>query len=172
MLNLLVLDMTSEDLSEVKVIEQKSSLSAWSLGDYEEELKREDSVCLVAKTGKSDELEIAGFILARVILVWDVNETKRGTTSNLKTENPNFVEINNIAVSDRFRRSRVGSDLVNGLISAVKPLLIGAMWLEVRESNERAQKFYSKLGFSKEYIRKNYYRNPAENAVVMLRRLV
>jgi ribosomal-protein-alanine N-acetyltransferase len=43
--------------------------------------------------------------------------------------------------------------------------------LEVRESNERARKFYYRNGFIDVAIRKNYYRNPVEDAIVMLRSL-
>ena len=43
--------------------------------------------------------------------------------------------------------------------------------LEVRESNQNAINLYDKLGFKKEGLRKNFYRMPTENAIIMTRRL-
>ena len=44
---------------------------------------------------------------------------------------------------------------------------ITRIMLEVRENNEAARQFYGKCGFTKDGIRRNYYENPKENAVLM-----
>ena len=43
--------------------------------------------------------------------------------------------------------------------------------LEVREGNEAARRFYEKCGFTEDGIRKNYYENPQENAILMSKSL-
>jgi ribosomal-protein-alanine N-acetyltransferase len=43
------------------------------------------------------------------------------------------------------------------------------LWLEVREGNTVARNFYEKYGFVKSHIRKNYYENPTDNAIIMSR---
>jgi ribosomal-protein-alanine N-acetyltransferase len=47
---------------------------------------------------------------------------------------------------------------------------VEAITLEVRESNEAARRLYESFGFTAEAIRKDYYRNPQEHAVIMWKR--
>ena len=77
--------------------------------------------------------------------------------------------ITNIAVKKAFRRKGYASALLNKVISYTEENNIVLITLEVRESNLGAQKLYEKFGFSSCGIRKNYYHNPAENAVIMTR---
>ncbi len=76
-------------------------------------------------------------------------------------------ELLNIAVDNKYRRRGFASALLeNAELSAVS---CGAsvMYLEVRESNEAAKSLYKKHGFNTVGKRKNYYRRPSEDAVVM-----
>lgn len=76
----------------------------------------------------------------------------------------------NIAVAPEMQGRGIGKSLLLELIKQLKERGITALWLEVRESNFKAQKLYENLGFNQVDIRKNYYPTPEgkrENAIVM-----
>jgi len=79
--------------------------------------------------------------------------------------------IGNLAVHPDERRSGVGQLLLDDLLRAGIRQGVARLTLEVRESNEVARKFYRKNEFIDVAIRKNYYRSPVEDAIVMLRSL-
>jgi ribosomal-protein-alanine N-acetyltransferase len=72
-------------------------------------------------------------------------------------------EILNLAVAPAFRRHGVGRALLRTWIEETG----GTIYLEVRASNEAAQKFYKSLGFELFAVRPQYYSSPAESAIVM-----
>jgi ribosomal-protein-alanine acetyltransferase len=72
-------------------------------------------------------------------------------------------EILNLAVAPADRRKGVGRQLLGDML-ARHP---GAFFLEVRESNEAARRFYEHLGFQVVTKRVQYYSNPNEPAIVM-----
>jgi len=72
-------------------------------------------------------------------------------------------ELLNLAVDPAFRRCGVGRRLVAALASDHP----GALWLEVRESNLGARKFYKSLGFCEVGGRPGYYPDSPEGAIVM-----
>ena len=72
-------------------------------------------------------------------------------------------EILNLAVAPDFRRKGVARVLLGSAFEAFR----GCVFLEVRESNGVAQKFYKSLGFKGLSKRKRYYDNPPETAIVM-----
>ena len=76
-------------------------------------------------------------------------------------------EIFNVAVSPEKRRHGVGGALIDDALRAAKAMEIKRIYLEVRKSNDPAQKLYRKYGFSICGIRKNYYDDPKEDAVLM-----
>jgi ribosomal-protein-alanine acetyltransferase len=96
-----------------------------------------DQAILVAEEGGS----LAGF------LVW------RHTT-------PDEIEILNLAVVPAFRRRGIAKALLDGLPKA-------EVFLEVRESNLAARGLYKAAGFHEVGLRRRYYQNPPEGAVVM-----
>ncbi|GFH42007.1 ribosomal-protein-alanine acetyltransferase [Lactococcus hodotermopsidis] len=73
-------------------------------------------------------------------------------------------EITNIAVKQAYQGRGIASLLLSQLAE-----FDGKIFLEVRKSNLSAQKLYKKFGFQVYHIRKNYYQNPPENAVLMKR---
>lgn len=75
--------------------------------------------------------------------------------------------ITNVAVSEGARRQGVASYLLEALIKALKAENAESIFLEVRTSNEAAQKLYEKFGFVICGERKDFYRNPLENAYIM-----
>ena len=79
--------------------------------------------------------------------------------------------VGNLAVDPSERRQGVAQLLLDDLVEAARSRGARRVTLEVRESNEYARKFYYKNDFIDIAIRKNYYRNPSEDAIVMLRTL-
>ena len=78
--------------------------------------------------------------------------------------------ITNIAVHPNYRGIGVGSKLVESLIDNSTSWYINSLTLEVRATNEVAQNLYKKYGFKEEGIRKNYYADNKEDAIIMWRR--
>lgn len=77
--------------------------------------------------------------------------------------------ITNIAVHPEYRRSGIGSALLEHLIKTAEQSGIGRMTLEVRKSNLAAQYLYRKYGFMEGGIRKAYYADNQEDALIMWR---
>lgn len=80
-------------------------------------------------------------------------------------------DILDIAVDNAYRRQGIGGRLLDELINHGTECDINEYALEVRASNEPAKKMYAGRGFVKEAVRKNYYRNPIEDADIMWKRL-
>ena len=76
-------------------------------------------------------------------------------------------EIARIAVESDFRRNGVASRLLKELAFICADNGVNKLLLDVRESNESAKAFYKKKGFVLDGVRKNYYTNPTENAILM-----
>lgn len=72
-------------------------------------------------------------------------------------------ELLNLAVAPEFRRRGVARALLEALRSASR----GAIFLEVRESNEAARNLYKSLGFQEVGVRRQYYERSPESAIVM-----
>lgn len=78
--------------------------------------------------------------------------------------------ITNIAVHPEYRRIGAGQLMLSKLINISKELSLCAMTLEVRKSNIPAQNLYKKFGFIEEGIRKKYYADNNEDAIIMWKR--
>jgi len=75
-------------------------------------------------------------------------------------------ELENLMVSEPYRKKHIAHDLVQALVARLRPTGASAILLEVRESNQAARRLYEKIGFTQEGLRKDYYRNPQENAIL------
>lgn len=80
--------------------------------------------------------------------------------------------ITSIAVKKENRNSGVATMLLNKCFSFAKEKHLAFISLEVRISNEKAINLYNKLDFKKEGLRKNFYRFPNEDAIIMTRRFI
>lgn len=76
-------------------------------------------------------------------------------------------DMMNLAVSPDYRRQGIGEQLVEELIRQLQEQQNRCLSLEVRSSNLPARKLYEKMGFFLVGLRKNYYRNPKEDALIM-----
>lgn len=77
-------------------------------------------------------------------------------------------DIMRVAVLPQFRRLGIGRAL---LTKCFEDNLFDSVFLDVRENNTPAIKLYQSFGFEKIGLRKNYYANPTENAVMMKKEL-
>ena len=76
-------------------------------------------------------------------------------------------DMMNIAVHPDYRRQGVAALLITALVDRLRENEVHCLLLEVRASNEPAKALYAKLGFGEVGRRKNYYRNPKEDALIM-----
>ena len=77
--------------------------------------------------------------------------------------------ITNIAVHPDFRRRHIGEAVVRNLLLEAEKAGAQSQTLEVRASNEPAIKLYEKFGFRAAGVRKNYYEDNGEDALIMWR---
>lgn len=144
--------MTEHDLLEVVEIEEASGLSRWGWDAYHAELMQESGVLMfVAREAEEGELRsgrrIKGFIASRLIT--------------------NELHVNNVAVRDEDRRLGIGSALLEAVLTEAGRLGASLAFLEVRASNSAARALYERCGFSVAGRRRNYYSEPAEDALIM-----
>ena len=78
-------------------------------------------------------------------------------------------EIANVCVRPSARRRRVGARLLEALLDRMKAKGVTTIHLEVRESNTAAIALYEKYGFIRDGLRRGYYEEPKEDALLMSR---
>lgn len=82
------------------------------------------------------------------------------------------MELLRIATGKDFQRQGIAESLMKKMLDLTEELNVEAITLEVRSRNVAAIGLYNKYGFVSEGIRKNYYHNPTDDAVIMWRRTV
>ena len=82
-----------------------------------------------------------------------------------------LLRIARIATAPSMRRQGAAGQMFQELVAFCEEQQITRIMLEVREGNEAARRFYEKCGFTEDGIRKNYYENPQENAILMSKSL-
>ena len=80
-------------------------------------------------------------------------------------------EILNVAVAQRARRQGVGLALLEAVLEEFHRAPLTEVFLEVRESNAAALALYLRFGFAVSGRRRNYYRNPTEDALCLSKKL-
>jgi len=81
----------------------------------------------------------------------------------------NKAQISNFAIHPDFRRLGVGGKVLNRITAQIRKYGAKSVILEVRPSNFAARRLYGKYGFKSLGIRKDYYRDPEEDALVMIK---
>ena len=79
-------------------------------------------------------------------------------------------EIQRIAVLPEYRRLGIGRKMMEAMVNDAMANQVHAISLEVRESNFAARRLYESFGFAAEAVRRGYYHNPLEDALIMWRR--
>ena len=79
--------------------------------------------------------------------------------------------LTNIAIVPEFRRKKIAKNLLEYILRVVKKASCKYIFLDVRPTNEAAISLYSSYGFYEAYRRPEYYSNPTEDALVMVKNL-
>ena len=136
-------EMKAEHVPQVAQLEKLCFADPWSEMSIASELRNIWSYWVVALDGD----EVVGYI---------------GSQSSCDE-----TDIMNIAVHPDCRRRGIAESLIDNLIKELKNRGSHALMLEVRVSNDPAIALYEKLGFQQVGRRKNYYRNPKEDALIL-----
>lgn len=141
---LVIDDMKTGDLNEVLEIERASFATPWSEQLFRSEIYKPKSLSKVARLDQ----RIIGYMCAHQII--------------------DEGHILDLAVHPAYRRIGIASALIGHVIDCLKNNNCVSIFLEVRASNKIARTMYAKFNFKVLGIRKNYYRLPVEDAVVMV----
>ncbi|MDN6625729.1 MAG: ribosomal protein S18-alanine N-acetyltransferase [Pisciglobus halotolerans] len=76
-------------------------------------------------------------------------------------------EITNLAIVKEEQKHGLAVELVEKWLEKMKKEQVEIVFLEVRYSNQAAVKLYKKMGFQQVAVRKNYYQNPIEDAIIL-----
>lgn len=135
--------MTADHVPQIAELEKICFNDPWSEKSIASELDNRLSLWLVAMDGD----RVTGYVGSQSVL---------GET-----------DMMNIAVHPDFRRRGIAEELVVKLVEELKVRGNHSLMLEVRVSNDPARKLYDKMGFQQVGLRKNYYRNPKEDACIL-----
>jgi ribosomal-protein-alanine N-acetyltransferase len=136
--------LTLGDLSDIERIEQRVYPTPWSRSMFAGELAKPSSICLGAF---DEEGRLSGYlIVSRYVDAW---------------------HIMNLAVDDQRRRAGIGSRLLGALFELTASDRHRGYTLEVRISNKGAIALYERWGFERSGIRRGYYTDNREDALIM-----
>ena len=137
------------DLDGVLALEEASFNNPTTREWYEGELKRPE-VCFIYVLRTPDR-PVAGFCAFWLVI--------------------DQAHINNLAILPELRGQGLGTQLLEAIIDEAAHLGAILLTLEVRQSNAPALRLYEKAGFYREGVRKNYYTNPVEDALILSRKI-
>ena len=137
--------LATSDLDAIEVIERRAYPTPWSRSMFASELAKPTSICLGAFEGE----DLVGYIVnSRYVDAWHVM---------------------NVAVDPGHQRRGVATRLLERLFELTRDDERRGYTLEVRVSNEEAIHLYEKLGFEARGLRRGYYTDNREDALIMWR---
>ncbi len=137
-------DMFLTDLDRIIEIESRSFPTAWSRNAFQSELVENTFATYLV-------LDFHGTVVAYGGMWLILDEA----------------HVTNVAVHPDFRGHHLGETMMVGLMTRGKQLGATRMTLEVRRGNDIAQNLYQKLGFTQLGVRKGYYTDTREDALIM-----
>jgi len=146
--------MCEHDLLEVVEIEETTGLSQWGWEAYRAELEKPEALMLVARRDAPEPQtgrRLGGYLAARI--------------------NGDELHINNLGVWPDSRRRGIGGALLGAALDFAARCGAFEAVLEVRAGNLPALRMYERYGFAVVGERRNYYREPVEDARIMTKRL-
>lgn len=141
--------MTDKDINGVFNISNSCFSMPWSIESIKSELNNPLAKYIVARDENSNL--VIGFVGVWIVV---------GEGS-----------ITNIAVHPDYRKQGIGAKLLDSLINLCTDLNCSLINLEVRASNYAAQNLYKKYGFTVDGLRKGYYEDNKEDAILMTKNL-
>ena len=139
--------LTYADLPQVVAIERRAFTSPWSLAMFVLELSKPTGIFLAAEIPAGQEPELGGYLIcSRYDTVWHVM---------------------NVAVDPTQRRRGIATAMIESLLSRVER--DAQLTLEVRRSNGGAIALYERFRFLPAGVRRRYYADNGEDAVIMWR---
>ena len=138
-----IIPMNESHVAQIAALEKQCFSDPWSENSVASELENPLSLWLIAE----EDGAVCGYVGSQTVL----DET----------------DMMNIAVHPDCRRKGIAAALITELVSRLKARGSRVLRLEVRESNFSAIALYKAMGFTQLGLRKNYYRNPKENALIL-----
>ena len=138
-----MIPMNESHVAQVAALEKLCFSDPWSETSIASELENPLSLWLIAEENGA----VCGYVGSQTVL----DET----------------DMMNIAVRPDCRRKGIAAALIAELVSRLKARGSRILRLEVREANFSAIALYKAMGFTQLGLRKNYYRNPKENALIL-----
>ena len=148
--------MKETDLDAVADIENACFSDPWSRKSFEDSLKEQAAHLLVIEAENAAKDSEFGFRTAPVIGYCCLYQTL------------DEGEIVNVAVGPKFRQKGYGAAMVRALMHLGLSLGVERFFLEVRAGNSAGKRLYESLGFEICGMRKGFYSNPREDAVLMM----
>jgi ribosomal-protein-alanine N-acetyltransferase len=135
------------DLRAIEQIERRSYPTPWSRSMFAGELAKPSSICLGAFEADGDDGALCGFlVVSRYVDAWHVM---------------------NVAVAPEQRGRGIATMLLERLFEITADDTHRGYTLEVRVSNDTAIRLYERLGFEARGIRRGYYTDNREDALIM-----
>lgn len=138
-----IIQMNKDHVSQIARLEAQCFSDPWSEKSIASELENPLSLWLVAE----ENGQVFGYVGSQTVL----DES----------------DMMNVAVDPRFRRQGIARALIETLIAELAKMGSRCLRLEVRVSNENARALYARMGFQQLGLRKNYYHNPKEDALIL-----
>jgi [ribosomal protein S18]-alanine N-acetyltransferase len=138
--------LTLADLAAIERIEQRAYPTPWSRSMFAGEIAKQSSICLGAVDREDGDRLVGYLIISRYADAWHVM---------------------NVAVDEAHRRRGIATKLLNRLFELTVSDDRRGYTLEVRVSNGDAIKLYERLGFVARGIRRGYYTDNREDALIM-----
>jgi ribosomal-protein-alanine N-acetyltransferase len=138
-------ELDTQDLTAIEAIEQRAYPTPWSRSMFASEIAKPTSICLGAFEGD----ELVGYVInSRYVDAWHVM---------------------NVAVDPDRQRRGVATALLQHLFELTRDDERRGYTLEVRVSNDGAVRLYERLGFEARGVRRGYYTDNREDALIMWR---
>lgn len=141
--------MEEGDLPRVARVERASFSVPWSRQAFGKLMGRREVLCRVVEREGPGDPQVVGHAI-----LWCLADE---------------AELANIAVAPEERGRGLGGLLLDAVLEEVRDWRVRRVFLEVRRSDDRAQRLYRSRGFRHLGIRRDYYRRPREDALVMAR---
>ncbi|MFH7320401.1 ribosomal protein S18-alanine N-acetyltransferase [Desulfurivibrio sp. D14AmB] len=142
-------EMVESDLPTVADLEGEEGAGGWTLAQLAAEFARPGGWRLVALDSSSGQ--VVSYIIGGQVL--------------------DEAEIFRLRVARDHRRRGIAAALLLGLEQLLRRRGVGRCFLEVRAGNQAALTLYAKAGFARRGLRRSYYRDPVDDAVIMQKTL-